>query len=662
MDVLHLDARYVLSGGKYKKSFEQYWSYPSSPPFLPLSTPLPRSRRLLETLETVVNNKCSKCIVGCSSFQSPVDKKFGVNWQNLFLAMGSLAVLVGPRGEPELTLQVLCDDVPLRALSHVDPATDHPSVRFVAPGPGGRLTVRLHNGGVRAGCYLELERAELGPKDSWEKCEAGQVNKANLLYHGESMTVRRDESTGGRSILVEALRDAQGRPLGEQDAEVRGLARTKWRLGAWPERNGDQQLSGSRWRLLDAKQGREVPLCVRTPTGDALLAACPTDSIDSLQASIERELGIPLAEQRLRAADGSCPDGAGSLCAALGKGFPTLYVCGKQTLGPNLWLYVQHPKGKKFLAAKSCEEVNSLLSEVPGYRGGLDGLFLDGKELRGDRPLSCYNVACLDTLEMRERGSLRLSFTVEDADKAPVTVEVGVDPEDAVAVLRRRVILKTITDSIQVRRLNRSVDCVLALGDEKLDLDRSVAESGLCSTQTAHLVLRIPARPPSSVIYIKILFLTGKLRLLECYDSDTIAVVKERIRKWEGVWPDYQTIIWSGMRLQDGVTLRDYGIRDEDTLYLLMNLRGGGEVVPDWKVVKGLVDEDAASPEGVEPVPAPPAPSGQDSAGVLAVGKIVSGGFVPPPNTVSCEFEMDLFGASPKLQFDVFVDETCSSN
>lgn len=98
-----------------------------------------------------------------------------------------------------------------------------------------------------------------------------------------SVTVQRDESTGGRCILVEPLRDALGQVLSETDAQVRGLKRTKWRLGVWPVHGGDK-LDSSVWRLLDTKLGlAEMPLYVTSNNGSAILAVSPNVSLDWLK-------------------------------------------------------------------------------------------------------------------------------------------------------------------------------------------------------------------------------------------------------------------------------------------------------------------------------------------------------------------------------------------
>ncbi|XP_034246897.1 polyubiquitin-like [Thrips palmi] len=564
----------------------------------------------------------------------------------------NLAVLVSPDGDFQLTLQVLCNDVPLRAVSLVDPATGLPNLRFVAPAPGGRLTMRLHNGGMEEGCTFKMQRAELAPTDSWEKGEAGVVNMVSVLYHLTSTTVLRDESTGGRAMLVESLRDAQGRAVGEEDAERLGLARTKWRLGLWP-RKGAPRLDGCEWRLLGAQQGGEAPLFVRTPSGDAVVSACPTESIESLKATIEHELRIPRAEQRLRAADGACPEWVADVLA---KGFPTLYVCGKLRLGTHLWLYVHHPKGTKFVVTKSTRTVQSVLRGVLGVPSELHGLYLDGRQLQGDRPLCHYNVACLDTLDLRECGSLRISVAVEGASAHsyyPETVEVGVDPEDTVAVLRKRAICRLTSQPWKQESLDRNDACALYSGDEELQRDCTLAECGIGtpSMKADLLVLRIPMPAPSSKVQLFVRTLLGETFELQCFDWNTtvegplsvqrsadgenstlfalcdsywFGAVKMDVMEKSGVPPDQQRLIWKGRQLEDCRSLRSLAMSKEELLHLALRLRGGG-------------DEK------------------------LAVGKIVSGEVVPAPEASPCRFPADSTCGSPKLQFDVFVDEDLPS-
>ncbi|EDK31603.2 ubiquitin (macronuclear) [Tetrahymena thermophila SB210] len=77
----------------------------------------------------------------------------------------------------------------------------------------------------------------------------------------------------------------------------------------------------------------------------------------------------------------------------------------------------------------------------------------------------------------------------------------------------------------------------------------------------------------SSQIYIK--SLTGEIFTIDCECSDTIENLQLKIQDKKGIHRDQQRLIYDNKQLDDKKTLNECGLFQEDTLLLLLRLRGG---------------------------------------------------------------------------------------
>ena len=57
--------------------------------------------------------------------------------------------------------------------------------------------------------------------------------------------------------------------------------------------------------------------------------------------------------------------------------------------------------------------------------------------------------------------------------------------------------------------------------------------------------------------------------------TDTVHRLKQIIQDQVGTPPDQQRLMFDGYHLQDSRKLREYGIKPEGTVHLLLRLRGG---------------------------------------------------------------------------------------
>jgi hypothetical protein len=85
-----------------------------------------------------------------------------------------------------------------------------------------------------------------------------------------------------------------------------------------------------------------------------------------------------------------------------------------------------------------------------------------------------------------------------------------------------------------------------------------------------------PQRQPGRAILIFVKTITGRTISVSVHDSDTVEAIKHTMKGMKGIpdTADEQRLMYDGKQLEDGHTLKHYGIKTESTIHCIYRLRG----------------------------------------------------------------------------------------
>ena len=161
-----------------------------------------------------------------------------------------------------------------------------------------------------------------------------------------------------------------------------------------------------------------------------------------------------------------------------------------------------------------------------------------GKELDNNKIIADYNIPKNSTLELALRILIQLKINIFNGR----TISLQVYTTEKICDIKQKIIEKEKISSDKIS---------LYLGNSKLEESKILSDYGIQKDSTLEL-------RQSMIIYIKGINENNNI-MINVEPSDTIKIIKQKIKEKENISPDKFIIIYDGKELNDNKTLIDIG-------------------------------------------------------------------------------------------------------